>query len=319
MARRKSQRSDVNSLLNRFAEQEEQFLRREFLAPALAGGMVRVRIGQAVCRIKTEPSDFEGWGVFQPLSFNEAMLVREASLAERRRYLDLFPRVRLIVCLRRGQQWMCSSASHSDSRMRLEGVVAVALLTEVQQFDVIVTRYDGSQFWFDEIDMRGDPASAVYLRESLAHNLPASELSRSGLTAEHRAAYELNQWEAVRLAERAAQQEQEARTRRILREQRHSEPQPQTTFAESDVVRERLRQNLSHAGARLVDYLERSDSFRVTYVVDGQQYTSSVDKQDLTIQSAGICLDGTDRTFDLASLVGVLREGQQGGDIYRME
>ena len=84
-------------------------------------------------------------------------------------------------------------------------------------------------------------------------------------------------------------------------------------------MRLRLRDNLSHAGARLVDYLERTDSFRVTYLVDGQQYTSSVDKRDLTVQSAGICLDGTDRNFDLASLVGVLREGQRGDEIYRMD
>jgi hypothetical protein len=84
---------------------------------------------------------------------------------------------------------------------------------------------------------------------------------------------------------------------------------------EADVVRRRLRESLSHAGAQLVDYLERSDSFRVTFTVGGRQYTSSVNKNDLTVQAAGICLSGEDQKFDLSSLVGVLREGSDSGDI----
>ena len=83
-------------------------------------------------------------------------------------------------------------------------------------------------------------------------------------------------------------------------------------------MRQRLRESLSHAGAQLVDYLERADSFRVSYTVGGQQFTSSVNKDDLTVQVAGICLSGEDRKFDLASMVGVLREGSAEGEIYEI-
>ena len=58
----------------------------------------------------------------------------------------------------------------------------------------------------------------------------------------------------------------------------------------------------------MIDYLERADGIRVTYRVDGADYTTSVNKNDLTVQVAGICLSGEDQNFDLASLVGVLRE-----------
>jgi hypothetical protein len=68
----------------------------------------------------------------------------------------------------------------------------------------------------------------------------------------------------------------------------------------------------------LIEYLERGDSYRVTYRVDGQRFTSSVNKEDLSVQIAGICLSGEDREFDLASLVGVLREGEQGHGLVRV-
>ena len=312
-------RKRVHSLLEQFAQEEEHFLDRQFLAPALRDGRVRVRIGGSVCQMRIEPRDFQGWAIFQPLSFTEAILVREASLAERRRYLELFPRVQLIVSVRRGDQWLCAAGSQGDSRLRLAGLANVGLIEEVQAFDSIIARFDGDRFWFDELDMRCDPGAAAYLRSDLANQVAASDLRRPGLTAEQRAAYELNQWEAVRLAEQLERRRQERRRQALHRAEGRATERERGAFGESDAVRNRLRDNLSHAGAELIDYLERSDSFRVSYLVDGQEFTSSVDKKDLTVQSAGICLDGTDRKFDLASLVGVLREGRRGNAIYRMD
>ena len=296
MARSKKPRGrpDVDELLSRFAAEEEEFLKREFLVPALPGGRVRVRMGGVVCGIRVEPADFTGWGVFQPVSYTKARLIRRASLWERRRYLALFPSVGLIICRREGNTWFGSTASFGDRRIRIEGLAAVNLAEEVRIFDCVRARYDGSQFWFDEPDMRHDPAAAAHLRSALGARTPPEDLKRRGLTAEERAAYDLNYWELVKVAEA-------------------EKPLP-----EGDLVGRRLRESLSHAGARLVDYLERSDSFRVSYVVDGRRHTTSVDKDDLSVQVAGICLSGEDRKFDLASLVGVLREGEQGGEIYEV-
>ena len=84
---------------------------------------------------------------------------------------------------------------------------------------------------------------------------------------------------------------------------------------EAEQTEERLQEALRHAGAQLVEFLERRDGYRVTYTIGGRQHVSAVRKDDLTVQVAGICLNGQDRQFDLASLVGVIREGETGGEI----
>ena len=318
MPQRKPPRTkpDVGDLLKRFAAEEDAFLQREFLAPALRGGMVGVRIGGIHCRIRIDPSNFEGWGIFQPISHTQARLVRQANLSERRVYLELFPLFRQIVCRRDGNTWFGSAASFGDSRLRMEGLAPLQLAEEIQLFDCVRTRYDGSRFWFDEIDMRHDPGTAAYLRSALNDLTSPDDLQRPGLTAEERAAYELNFWQRIQPIDPLDDDEQQRNPfhRRRSRNPRGEDPLP----IDSDPVRHRLRESLSHAGAQLVDYLERSDGYRVYYRIGGRQYTSSVAKEDLTVQVAGICLSGEDRKFDLGSLVGVLREGERGGDIYEV-
>jgi len=263
--KRTREKPNVHELLHRFAAEEEAFLDREFFAPALRGGVVNVRIGGAVCRVRISPADFEGWGIFQPLSHAEAELVREATLSERRDYLSLFPAVRLIVCRRFGRSWFASAASQGDTRVQLEGLAPLLLVEEVQLFDCVCTRYDGARFWFDEIDMRHDPGAAAYLRESLNNRLPPDQLNRKALTAEERAAYELNYWQIMR----PQSEGDDESSRRDRRSRRGSAEDAEQEPLEFDPVQRLLRETLSHAGAQLTGYLERAESFRVSYSVGG--------------------------------------------------
>ena len=280
-----------NDAFNKLAAAEERFLAGEFLAPVVEGGVVHVRIAGVTNRLRVSPQTFIGFGVFKPTSPKEATLVRPATLGERRKYLELFPLVRLILSKQVGDQWLAAPAHRGDQRFRIAGLAPVRLVQEAQLFDVIRTRFDGGNFWFESLDTSRDPAAAAWLRRQLAAATDPNQLDRSGLTLEERIAYSVHFVVKKKTAKHGEQ-------------------------SEAPAAGERLREALAHAGAELLDYLERDDSFRVTYLVGGRQHVSAVSKRDLTVQVAGICLSGEDRKFDLASMVGVLREA--GGRVLRI-
>jgi hypothetical protein len=280
--------SRFNDAFQKLAQAEQQFLACEFLAPAIGHGEVQVRIAGVVTRLRVSPADFRGLGVFRPKSHREAVLVRPATLAQRRAYLALFPLVRLILVTRdAGGQWLAVAAHRGDQRFQLDGLAPVQMVEEAQQFDVIRARFDGRTFWFDSREPARDPATAAYLRQQAAKKIDPRQLDRPGLTPEERLAY------TITVA-----------------------PQASGTPADRDGDGSRLRAALAQAGAELVEYLERGDSFRVTFRIGGEQHVSAVRKDDLSVQVAGICLSGEDQQFDLTSLVGVLREA--AGDVPRV-
>jgi hypothetical protein len=276
----------VHDSLDRLAAAEERFLASIFLAPALGGGEVQVRVAGVICRLKIRPADFQGFGIFRPKSHSHAELVRVASLAERRRYLELFPLVRLILADKHEDQWLAVMAHRGDSRFRIAGAVPVCLAEDVQLFEIIETRFDGVHFWYDGPDPRWDPAAAAYLRQALDKEIEPERLHRPGLTAEERAAYTVG----FQASEKAHRKREE----------------------------ERLRDALVHAGADFKEVREHQDVYTVTFEVDGQRHVSVISKRDLSVQVAGICLSGQDNHFDLQSLVGVIREGQGEGALVRV-
>jgi hypothetical protein len=282
-------KSDVLGAIDRLAEAENAFVGAEFLAPVLRGAGVGVRIAGIRCGLAVRPAGFEGWGVFRARSTTAADVVRPASWGERRKYLALFPAVRIILTHREGGEWAGVAANAGDGRFAIDGRVPVRFVEDGEPFETAVTRFDGGQFWFDSVDTRCDPGAAAFLREALGRLVAPERLERRGLTAEQRAAY------AVTYRARLAQLQFDERAR----------------------AEDRLRAALRHAGADLRDYSEHGDVYRVSYVVDGARHTSVIRKGDLSVVTAGICLSGGDRAFDLGSLVGVLREGSERGRIVR--
>jgi len=72
-------RKSVHAAMSRLASAESAFLAREFLAPVVRGRGVSVSIAGVRCVMTLEPRGFQGWGLFRPLSYTAATLVREAS------------------------------------------------------------------------------------------------------------------------------------------------------------------------------------------------------------------------------------------------
>jgi hypothetical protein len=274
----------IHDLLDKMESAEDAFLETDFLAPVLPGGQVRVRIEGLVCTLQVTGRAHQGWAILKPLSMDRAKVVAEPGLRQIRDYLALFPAVHMLLLARARSYWLAVPAHRGDRRIQTEGPVRVHLVTGAAPFQQVITRFDGTVFWFQEIDRRRSPAIAAYLRDQLNAGTPVEDLHKPTLTAEEREVYHLA-WQA---AQQAAE------------------------VARRDRAEVRLADALAHAGAELTSYIEREDAFTVTYIVDGRTHRSTVRKDDLTVMAAGICLDGQDRAFDLHSLVGVLREGARG-------
>ena len=282
----------IKEVLDRLEEEERRFAGTLFLAPVLPGRGVAVRIAGIQCqvqRIQGLPDpDFAGWAVLRALSAFEAAFQRPAGLKECADYLALFPAVRLILLEPAADHWLAVPALRGDRRFDIQGQVQLLLPAEgLLPFETVIARYDGRLFWHERRDPRSKPALAAYLREALsrrdAEDLPRrpEQLRKKGLSREQREAYGL-------------------RWLMVAQERMNS-----TEF--------RLRRALKHAQARLRSYSERKDAYVVRFTVDGRVHTSVVRKHDLTVLSAGVCLSGQDRSFDLTSLVGVLRQGGAAG------
>lgn len=276
----------VRHLLDKMEAAEEAFLKAEFLAPVTAGGSVRVRIAGVICTLRVVGDAGPGWAILKPLALDRARVVAQPSPAQVRDYLALFPAVRLILTSHAKGCWLAMPARAGDSRFRIEGPIPIHLVAGAEAFQQAISRFDGQTFWFQEVDRRRNPAVAAYLREALAAGTPPGALRKPTLTAEERAAYAWA-YGAIEAARRDRQEE-------------------------------RLREALAHAGAEMTSYVERGDSYTVAYTVDGRPHRSTVRRDDLTVLAAGICLAGQDRRFDLASLVGVLREAQRGRRLVRV-
>ena len=190
MSYRRAYGSRLDGILERLAAAEERAFAAEFLAPMLRGGTVQVRIAGVVCRLRVSPPEFEGWGVFRPESARTAWLIRPARLAERRAYLDLLPILRVIVCVREGDRWLAIPADGADARFRIEGLVPVRLVEEPQLFDVLLTRFDGSQCWAPRARAESRSWDGGRAARGLSPGWATpTNWSGPGLTAEERAAY----------------------------------------------------------------------------------------------------------------------------------
>lgn len=279
------------SLFEKLAAEEEQFFGSEFLSPVLRGSKVRVRISGITVELNVRPKNFEGWGIFRCVDQKIARRVRDATMAQKREYLNLYPRFSLVVC-QRGDRTMGLPANQSDTRFVLQGQVPISLPEEVQLFETVDVRYDGEHFWFDQHSSFRSPRIATHLREMFSEETKPEDVTISGMTQEEKYAYAL-----------AFDIEVESK---------------------KDRKEERLKRALERGGAVLRSYVERGNTYTVEFTVDGQRHRSTVDAETLQVASAGICLTdhrtgrAHDSDFDLQSLVGVIREGHNRRLIYRV-
>jgi hypothetical protein len=273
---------DISTLINKLAAEEAALGETQFLAPCVPGLQVRVRVSGLVYSFRPAPTDFEGWGIFQPRDAQTAVLINEATLAQVGAYLKLFKALRVRLATRlRGRTWLAYPANEADARQQMGRVepLLVRLVEEARQFEQVVARHDGALYWFEGVDTRADPRAAERLRAFLREHVPPAGVNWKGITPETHTAYALATNHAPQFAAERQRQRTEAR----------------------------LRGALALGGGTLQDYADQGAHWLVNWRTgDGELHTSAITKHDLTVLSAGICLSGQDHAFDLQSLVGVV-------------
>jgi hypothetical protein len=324
--------ADIRNLLNQIAAQETQLRDTQFLAPCVRGGRVRTSVANIIYTFTPQPQDFEGWGIFQPVDGKIAEVVEEPSLPQLAEYLKLLKPLRLrLAHLLQGQTWLAYPVNESDIQQRLGAAkpVPVHLVTEAAAFEPIIARFDGSAWWFDEIDRRAEPQPAELLREQLRQGTMPENVRFPGMTPEMLTVYDLalQQTEAYQLRlqhqrevreqqERQREQRQQRRAQRDeqRREQERQSPRGRRQRGSAQGDEGRLWDALHMGGGELREFRDRGEFWQVEWMTrNGDRHTSAISKGDLTVISSGICLSGYDRNFDLQSLVGVI-EGRDNWD-----
>jgi len=279
----------INDLLNKLSAQEKEFLKQDIFSPYIKGGAnIIVRLNGVIYRLKTQKFKKDGFGVFRATDANTAKFVRDAEPYEKDEYLGLLPKVELVLVYNVGR-WL-AYPSHTNSFKHRFGVeprlTSVLCADNVEIMDSVEARFDGGNFWFDSIKFGSDVEKIEKLRDRLdKQNYSITDEVSSGLTPEERKAFEY----AVQF---------------------HKE-------AHMTDIEKRLHNELDKYGAKLDGFTERGDNVSVKWrdSKTNSTYTSVLDKENLNVVVAGICLSGGDKVFDLQSLVGVCRQARNRGHV----
>lgn len=276
---------DPLSLISKIAEQEKQLVGSRFLAPYRGGGKIRLRLSGIVYQVEA-PDSPDGWGIFELKEDSRAKYLEAAPLAMVRNYLALLTQVRVIMLdeLTTNQWWGIIADPHGQ-KLQLDGPVPIQLIPRTASFETAYCRFDGAQFWFEAIDRKRDPSIARDLRTALDQGLPPEELQYKGVVPQEKLAYKML----------------------FLRNHKNA------AASEPDDERSRISRALEHSGALLDSFWHERDnnSTTVRFRIGDQTHAVTVNSQNLTVLSSGICLSGRDSDFDLSSLVGVLRESAE--------
>lgn len=267
-------------LINQLARQEQNLAGSSFIAPVVPGGAVRLRVNGLVYTFAVRVRDPQ-WALLRTDDLRTARVVGTPSKAQIRQYAEQLPRLRVLLLeywdgVRYGLQYSTGSKG-----LELEGVVPVQLSDNLDVFDVANCCFDGANVWCDSRDDSSSAQRGRQLRNELANMTPPETMRVATSTVTDRLAYKML-W---------------------LRRR----PLVQVNALDTD-DHTRLGRALQAGGASLESFNMRGDDVNVRFRYDGRVHNAQVDRRSFTVTSAGFCLAGGDRNFDLTSLVGVLRE-----------
>lgn len=272
---------DINKLLSKMAAQEKRILDNDIFAPYIKGGSkILLRVNGVIYKLKTPRFKHDGFGIFNAINGNDAKLIRDAELYESEGYLHLLPKVDFILVYKMSR-WLAYPANINSFKHRFNcepSLITILMADNIEVMDTIEARFDGVNFWFDRVKFGTDIERKENLRNRLENQqYMVTKNLQSGLTPEEIKAFK-------------------------YASEFHKE-------ANKSNLEKRLEKEFGCTGAAMDKFIERGKNVEVQWKDGGNKYTSVLNKDDLSVVTAGICLSGGDKLFDLQSLVTVCREG----------
>lgn len=160
--------------LDEFIREERGLLHREFVAPVLKGGKIRVQVGGMTVECSNR-SSFAGWGIFHMERDYSARFIRQAEIWEKEEFRQRCRSVPLFIFFMGGDgvRW----AVHRERNT----YVPVYLAENMMMFDLVTTVFDGANYWFFEEHPENDPAKTHKMRVDLQRGIDADSLKIRGM------------------------------------------------------------------------------------------------------------------------------------------
>jgi hypothetical protein len=277
---------DVLDLISKFGEKENTLTSRVFVSPVFDNDTVVMRLDGVIFNFRIARQE-PGWYKFRPRNNDRARKVGVAEFEDVEAYLRKLPQIRVFSCYREDNKIFGLPMKNNKLGLPHTDLTPVLLPDDMpMDFDSLLCRFDGRNLWYEGVDMNCDPTKADYLRESMEKLRRPQTLDFKGLTTEEKASY----------------------TFRFNLDKKLKEAMKMNT----------LEGQIEFQGGKLISYNERSDHIELDIEVDGERFRSYVSKDEHhKVVTAGICLDGMDKDYDLTSLISVFREGMNRGLIHK--
>lgn len=294
----------IYNILSKISSQDQAIQTKEIISSvSRQSRAIKTRVAGMVREFKIDLPNDTGIKIYRSTDYYNAQYVRDASKDEIERYLKIFPQAILILIYQDQGMWYGVPAYKNQyecvCRSDSVNIVPIQNVNEnLDRFDYVYTRFDGSLFWYEDIDYRVDPNKLDQMREyikkidwgskkRLVDDPKIYELHIKGLTEEDRFGYQL----AVR---------------RVIQDIR-------------DTFEDRLRDHLRDVNVKLDSYIEHGNKVEVRWInASGQPYTTVIQKDGFRVVTAGICVSGEDKKFDLKSLVSVVTHAERVHGIVRV-
>ena len=278
----------IDDLLNKLESKEKAFLSQNIFSPFVKGGSnVVVKIDGVTYKFKTKQFKKDGFAVFKAKDHSNVRMVRAAKDFEVIEYLELLPKVDFIL-VGKPDRWLAIPFNQESfsSRFGAISMSSVMLVDNAEVLDTVTARFDGNNFWFDSVKFTQSSDKLMEFRDRINEgNYTVSKDMTKGLTPEEKQAISF-----------AAAFHKEA--------------------SMSDFEK-RLGHEFGQVNASVENFVERGDLVEVRWLdsTTNAKYTSVLKKDSLDVVTAGICLSGGDKLFDLQSLVTVTRQGRNRGHV----